>query len=34
VATAVTERLAAMIIEMEDGKRSFSPDNLADLDRS
>lgn len=34
VATAVTERLRAMIAEMEDGKRDFSPDNLAELDRS
>jgi 2-dehydropantoate 2-reductase len=34
VATAVTERLGAMIAEMEDGKRDFSPDNLAELDRS
>ena len=31
VATPTTERLAAMIIEMEDGKRDFSPDNLAEL---
>ena len=32
--TPTTRRLAAMIIEMEDGKRDFSPDNLAELDRS
>jgi ketopantoate reductase len=34
VATAVAERLGAMIAEMEDGKRDFSPDNLVELDRS
>jgi 2-dehydropantoate 2-reductase len=33
VATAMTKRLGAMIAEMEDGKRGFSPDNLAELDR-
>ena len=33
VATATTERLAAMIAEVEEGKRGFSPDNLAELDR-
>jgi 2-dehydropantoate 2-reductase len=33
VATPTTERLGAMIAEMEDGKRGFSPDNLAELDR-
>jgi len=34
VATPATERLAGMIAEMEEGKRGFSPDNLAELDRS
>ena len=33
VATPATERLGAMIAEMEEGKRGFSPDNLAELDR-
>jgi 2-dehydropantoate 2-reductase len=33
VATPTTERLAAMVAEMEDGRRGFSPDNLAELDR-
>jgi hypothetical protein len=33
VATPTTQRLAAMIAEMENGKRYFSPDNLAELDR-
>jgi len=33
VATATTERLGGMIAEMEEGKRGFSPDNLAELDR-
>jgi 2-dehydropantoate 2-reductase len=32
VATATTERLAAMIAEIENGKRDFSPQNLAELD--
>ena len=31
--TAATERLGAMIAEMEDGQRGFSPENLAELDR-
>jgi 2-dehydropantoate 2-reductase len=31
VSTRTTQRLAAMIAEMEDGKRDFSPDNLAEL---
>ncbi|MEJ0076039.1 MAG: 2-dehydropantoate 2-reductase [Alphaproteobacteria bacterium] len=34
VATPVTEGLCAMIAEMEAGKRGFSPENLAELDRS
>jgi 2-dehydropantoate 2-reductase len=34
VATPATERLGAMIAEMEAGQRGFSPDNLAELDRS
>ena len=34
IATPTTERLAGMIAEMEDGKRDFSPDNLAELDRA
>jgi len=34
VATVVTEQLGAMIAEMEEGKRDFSPDNLSELDRS
>lgn len=33
VTTATTERLGAMIAEMEEGKRDFSPENLAELDR-
>ena len=33
VATRTTERLGAMIAEMEAGKRGFSPENLAELDR-
>jgi 2-dehydropantoate 2-reductase len=33
VTTPATQRLAAMIAEMENGKRGFSPDNLAELDR-
>ncbi len=33
VATPATQRLAAMIAEMENGKRDFTPDNLAELDR-
>jgi 2-dehydropantoate 2-reductase len=33
VATPATERLAAMIVEIEGGRRGFSPDNLAELDR-
>jgi 2-dehydropantoate 2-reductase len=33
VATPTTERLDAMIAEMEDGRRVFSPENLAELDR-
>ena len=33
VATPTTERLNAMIAEIEEGKRGFSPDNLAELDR-
>jgi hypothetical protein len=33
VATPTTERLGAMIAEMEEGKRNFSPRNLAELDR-
>jgi len=33
VATRTTERLDAMIAEMEAGKRGFSPENLAELDR-
>src|ERR1051325_1864135 len=33
VATPTTERLDAMIAEMEAGKRGFSPENLAELDR-
>jgi len=33
VALPTIERLGAMIAEMEDGKREFSPDNLAELDR-
>lgn len=33
VATPATQRLAVMIAEMENGERSFSPDNLAELDR-
>jgi 2-dehydropantoate 2-reductase len=33
VATRTTERLGAMIAEMEEGKRGFSPENLAELDR-
>jgi 2-dehydropantoate 2-reductase len=32
-ATVTTERLAAMIEEIESGKRGFSPDNLAELGR-
>ena len=31
VATPTVERLAAMIAEMEDGRRGFSPDNLVEL---
>jgi 2-dehydropantoate 2-reductase len=31
IATPTTQRLAAMIAEMEDGKRGFSPDNLVEL---
>jgi 2-dehydropantoate 2-reductase len=34
VATPTTEQLGAMIVEMEEGKRDFSPGNLAELDRS
>jgi len=34
VATPATERLGAMITQMEKGKRDFSPDNLTELDRS
>jgi 2-dehydropantoate 2-reductase len=33
VATPVTERLGGMIGEMEEGKRDFSPENLAELSR-
>jgi 2-dehydropantoate 2-reductase len=33
VATPTTERLAAMIAEMEAEKRGFTPDNLSELDR-
>ena len=33
VATPTTQKLAAMIAEMENGKRGFSPENLAELDR-
>jgi 2-dehydropantoate 2-reductase len=33
VATPTTERLGTMIAEMEEGKRGFAPDNLAELDR-
>jgi len=33
VATQTTERLDAMIAEMEAGKRAFSPENLTELDR-
>jgi 2-dehydropantoate 2-reductase len=33
VSTPATERLGAMIAEMEEGKRGFSEGNLADLDR-
>ena len=33
VATPTAERLGAMIAEMEEGKRGFSADNLAELDR-
>jgi 2-dehydropantoate 2-reductase len=33
VATPTTERLGAMIVEIEEGRRGFSPDNLAELDR-
>jgi ketopantoate reductase len=33
VATRTTERLDAMIADMEAGKRGFSPENLAELDR-
>ena len=33
VVTLATQRLAVMIAEMEDGKRGFSPGNLAEFDR-
>lgn len=33
VATATTERLAAMIEDMETGRRGFTPENLAELGR-
>ena len=33
VATPTTERLGAMIAEIEEGKRGFTPDNLAELGR-
>jgi 2-dehydropantoate 2-reductase len=34
VPTPTTQRLGAMIAEMEEGKRDFSPENLAELDGS
>ena len=34
VGTPTVERLAAMIGEIEDGRREFSQDNLAELERS
>jgi 2-dehydropantoate 2-reductase len=34
VPTPMTARLIDMIIELEDGKRSFSPDNIAELARA
>jgi 2-dehydropantoate 2-reductase len=34
VATPTVARLGAMIAEMEQGKRDFTPDNLAELERS
>lgn len=33
IATPTAERLGLMIAEMEEGKRGFSPENLAELDR-